>query len=817
MPSSTEINRGVIHPWRVGGRRMRGALVLLMGCLAMMAPFFAGSLALWLVGFLLIMCGVLEMLDVFRGPDELSRRSAYLSGAFSILVGILLLNRPNLIMGGLVLLFAGSFMIDGISKTMAALKSRAAGTTWRWTLFTAMVNVGLSLVLVSRWPISGLAVVEILVGIRMLAAGWAMALGREEKPGVATETPPIGLHPDRRLNLPPHPQFTKLEASLKIEEEGRRSIDAYWCWTFVVLFFAIHFGRMSVDWNLVGMISPLVAVLGDVLTALVIAFGIILPFRLAGRELTRPLERRGWQRELARADQGRGPGLAGKLYGGWLMYRLRFARRMAQVRRSPRAAVRWGLQVGLPATAILIAVNPIWGLNWFFNSESWAVGVWNRWAEARTDTWRENMIEAVRQQYQNKTIPDDRLFQVQPEGVVGSADFSFLVLGDTGEGGAAQHSLRDQYLFLGQRPDVKFLVISSDVIYPAGAMSDYEPNFYLPFKGFTKPIYAIPGNHDWYDALEGYAANFLEPDAARARMLARVETDGRLTTTTKGRIDRYIKEAARLRREFGVSTGWQRGPFFEVQTDRFALIAVDTGVLKSVDTAQWEWLKAALTRAKGKSILAILGHPLYAGGRYQGGDDLPSSGEWAGGDESIGPFNALHRLLREHQVDIVMAGDTHYFEHYVEKYESPNGTRTMQHFVNGGGGAYISIGTPLDWPKQPAVPDCAFFPRTDTVITKLDRDTPNWKMPLWLWAKHLRAWPATAEALAGAFDYSRAPFFQSFVEVRVESSANRVRLIPHGANGPLRWQEMQTFGEVVPAGKTGDDFVEFILVMPPRP
>ena len=89
----------------------------------------------------------------------------------------------------------------------------------------------------------------------------------------------------------------------------------------------------------------------------------------------------------------------------------------------------------------------------------------------------------------------------------------------------SQHVSARPVLFLGQRPDVKFLVISSDVIYPAGAMKDYEPKFYLPFKGFTKPIYAIPGNHDWYDALEAFAANFLEPDAARAAMRARVEAD----------------------------------------------------------------------------------------------------------------------------------------------------------------------------------------------------------------------------------------------------------------------------------------------------
>jgi uncharacterized membrane protein HdeD (DUF308 family) len=801
------------HGWIVGGRRVQGVFILIMGCLAMIAPFFASPLAVSLVGILLIVCGILEMLDTFRLSSESGQRSAYLSGAMSILVGGLLLNRPKLILGGLALLFAGSFLLDGLNKTIAGLRGWAAGRTWRWTLVAGLVNLGLSLVLVSGWPVSGLSVVEVLVGIRMLAAGWAMLLGREEP---AKAPPPAGLHPDHRLHLPPHEEIARLESVLKIQEEGRRSIDAYWCWIFIALFFAIHIGRMSIDWNLVGMIAPFCAVLGDMATALLIAFGLVLPTRLAWRKLTRIPERYGWKILLAQIDQNQKTGFAGKLYRVWLVRRLRFSRRMEQISHSPRAALRWGLQVGLPATAILIAVNPIWGLNWFFNSESWTTLVWDRWAEARTDTWRENMIEAVQEQQMNGSVAAERLFTVEPEGVAGNDDFSFLVLGDTGEGGTAQQSLRDQYLFLGKRPDIKFLVISSDVIYPAGAMRDYEPKFYLPFKGFTKPIYAIPGNHDWYDALEAFAANFLQRDAARASMISRVKTDKRLTTTTESRIDRYLEEASQLRREFGVSTGWQRGAFFDVQADRFALIAVDTGVLKSVDSRQWEWLKAALARAKGKSTLVILGHPLFAGGRYQGGNDTQTTGEWSGGDGQSEPFAKIHRLLKEYQVDIVMAGDTHYFEHYQEKYDTPAGSRTMRHFVNGGGGAYISIGTPIDWPKQPAVPDCAYFPQKAAVIAKLDQDTPIWKMPLWLWTKHFRAWPATAETTAGAFDYSRAPFFQSFVEVRVEGSANRVRLIPHGANGPLHWEQMQTFGTIVPDGKSGADLVEFIVPMPPH-
>ena len=60
------------------------------------------------------------------------------------------------------------------------------------------------------------------------------------------------------------------------------------------------------------------------------------------------------------------------------------------------------------------------------------------------------------------------------------------------------------------QPDVRFVVISSDVVYPTGAMRDYEAKFWLPFKGVTKPVYAIPGNHDWYDALEAFDATFLQ-------------------------------------------------------------------------------------------------------------------------------------------------------------------------------------------------------------------------------------------------------------------------------------------------------------------
>ena len=99
-------------------------------------------------------------------------------------------------------------------------------------------------------------------------------------------------------------------------------------------------------------------------------------------------------------------------------------------------------------------------------------------------------------------------------------------------------------------------------------------------------------------------------------------------------------------------TGFQRAPFFELQTDRFALLAVDTGVLRKIDPEQERWLEGALKRAAGKTTMAIVGHPFFAGGH----DVTPGDDEFA----------RLKQLLIGHGVTIVMGGDTHDLEYYVE-------------------------------------------------------------------------------------------------------------------------------------------------------
>jgi len=441
-----------------------------------------------------------------------------------------------------------------------------------------------------------------------------------------------------------------------------------------------------------------------------------------------------------------------------------------------------------------VAVNRIWGFSWYFNTESWASAFYQKVTELRVDTWRARTEEAVAAAYGGS---DDELFRVTPPGIK-EGDFSFLVVGDRGEGDASQYSLIDRYLELGRRDDVEFLIISSDVIYPAGAMVDYEDNFYLPFKGFTKPIYAIPGNHDWFDALEGFNANFLEDKAARVALSARADADLNLTSKDKDRVDRLLKRARELRELYGIRNDEQRAPYFDIQTEDFALIAIDTGILRTADDRQLAWLEDVLKQARGKFIMAVVGHPKYA----------------AGIDTSVGDanFTELYDTFERAGARVLMAGDTHDFEFYIE--EPADDESPRYYFVNGGGGAYLSIGGALAWPETLPTKKWAFYPSGDAVNTKLDAETPAWKQPFWLWIKRFGAWPISIETLSGMFDFNHAPFFQSFVEVRVERSKNRVVFALHGANGPINWRDLQMSSEEVMGGGS-DDPVEFTVEMRP--
>ena len=757
-----------------------------LAAMALLSPLGPSETPAPRLGALLAIAAAFEVFHGIRRSTADARRQASIGALLSLIIALILINAPFLAGAAVLAGMAGFFLVDALRYGVAALRRPDAGSR-RLAILAMLGNlaVALLIVLARHWAVTW--TMAAAVALRIAGVGWNIAVSPVHTAADADESVVA------ELGLPDDPRITEMMAALEASESARAPVDRGWILSFVATLFAIHIGRMGSDGTLLGLVAPAVAVAGDMLVAVLITLLLLNPVYLLWRWPTRWIERPMWRWFLAR-DAGTAPGWSARIATAWLRTRLRYAIRMRTARYSIRSAINRSLQVGLPLAAVIAATVPIWGMSWYFDTENWAAGMWNSWAESRTDTWREAMIGAVLADPQTGRLPAP--FAVRPAGVDGSGDFSFLVIGDTGEGDASQHILRDQLLTAANLPEVRFVAISSDVVYPVGSMKDYEAKFWLPFKGVTKPVYAIPGNHDWYDALEAFAVTFLEPAAARASIRARVEKDLRLTSTTDARIEDLVQRAAWLRGQYQVPTGFQRGPFFEIQTERFALIAVDTGVVKRVDPEELKWLHGALDRARGKTIMAILGHPFYAGGY-----------ELVEGHED---FAELKRLLHDRGVTIVMAGDTHDLEYYVEP--RPDGAAT-HHFVNGGGGAYLSFGTALAWPERPPVADWAYYPNHAEVSDKIESRTPWWKRPAWWWTREFGAWPFSAEWLSAAFDYNVAPFFQSFVEVRVERSADRVLLRPWGVHGRLTWGDIASSPSIRPAGVTKDTPVEWFVPM----
>jgi hypothetical protein len=202
--------------------------------------------------------------------------------------------------------------------------------------------------------------------------------------------------------------------------------------------------------------------------------------------------------------------------------------------------------------------------------------------------------------------------------------------------------------------------------------------------------------------------------------------------------------------------------------------------------------------------MAVVGHPFYAGGF----DQTLENPEFA----------RLKRLLLDHGVEILMAGDTHDLEYYVEPAPArpgapPDSDRMVHYVVNGGGGAYLSFGTSLQWPDAAPTSQWAYYPDRSSVAAKIEGRSPAWKRPAWWWTRRFNAWPFSAEWLSAVFDYNVAPFYQSFVEVRVEPSAGRVRLLPYGVYGRLRWKEVAHSPQPVGRPVADDELVEWMIPM----
>lgn len=266
-------------------------------------------------------------------------------------------------------------------------------------------------------------------------------------------------------------------------------------------------------------------------------------------------------------------------------------------------------------------------------------------------------------------------------------DFSFLLMGDTGEGDNSQYAVVPPVV--AQADDTAFLVLCSDVLYPLGDVNDYDRKFYRPYAGYPGPVYGLPGNHDWYDDLAAFQYHLcgITTPLPRASIRADRRATGhgwarvvvrRLLWRRPRRPDDAEITVARNRR---AATGQgqpvpQPGPYHVLDAGPVRLVCIDTGILGDVDEEQAEWLLEVSRDPRPKLLLT--GKPVVVDGEVHGC-------ELRGQPEGFATVLDVVHHAPFHYLGTV-GGDIHNYQRYPVRL--PDG-RQVQHVVSGGGGAFM--------------------------------------------------------------------------------------------------------------------------------
>lgn len=255
------------------------------------------------------------------------------------------------------------------------------------------------------------------------------------------------------------------------------------------------------------------------------------------------------------------------------------------------------------------------------------------------------------------------------------AEAALLVIGDPGEGDRSQFAVVPPLEAMAEGTDM--LVVCGDVVYPAGDVNEYAGKFYEPYGSQRRPIYAVPGNHDWDDgALAGFMLHFCGAEAAPPEVARAVPGWLRATLWRRPRRPTAATLArARARRADPVTRSDQPGSYFAVRTGPLLLVGIDTGFGRSIDRDQARWLRE-VSRRPGPKVL-VSGRPLYVDGRRE-----------PGGIEGE-PEATIDDVVRDpaHGYIAAIGGDVHNYQRYPVAVE---GGRVVQYLVNGGGGAFMS-------------------------------------------------------------------------------------------------------------------------------
>lgn len=159
--------RGIRERWL--GFFVLGLLLIALGFLAISTAVYTTLFTVVIFGLVLVVGGIVQTVEAFMVKNWSGFFFALLVGILYLLTGLLAIGRPSVSAVALTLLLAAFFLVSGLFKMISAAWTRF--DHWGWVFFNGLVTFILGWLIYAEWPVSGLWVIGLFLGIDLILAG----------------------------------------------------------------------------------------------------------------------------------------------------------------------------------------------------------------------------------------------------------------------------------------------------------------------------------------------------------------------------------------------------------------------------------------------------------------------------------------------------------------------------------------------------------------------------------------------------------------------------------------------------------------------
>lgn len=151
-----------------------GIVLVLLGMMALGWSVLTTLVSVVVFGWFLLLAGILSILHAFWRRRWGGFFVELFAGILYAVFGLMVVGNPAVSAVALTLLIAVFLMIGGIFRILTALAVRFHH--WIWVLLNGVISLLLGVMIWSQWPVSGLWVIGLFIGIDMIFYGWSLIM-----------------------------------------------------------------------------------------------------------------------------------------------------------------------------------------------------------------------------------------------------------------------------------------------------------------------------------------------------------------------------------------------------------------------------------------------------------------------------------------------------------------------------------------------------------------------------------------------------------------------------------------------------------------